>query len=286
MPRCLLPAPSDLQSLIWYFHAETAGGGEVAIPAMPFPTLGIYIHGAGEYWTEQGWRPVPQAFYIGPFSRPVRMRATTGCDFVCARLWPGQQTRLFDLPDDLLRDVFVPLAFLCRDAANLPARLGAGAGPQDWVGRLLGWLRGLAYQRECRQPDSLLLPSPQLLAPASRLAAQCSLSMRQFERRFRASYGLNLREMHRQLRYLRTMNVLMNQPLQRGDLAGLAAAAGYYDQAQMTRDFSELIGLTPARLLKQQDMDDPDWQLFRFQGQERELVFGSARQHGLFEPAA
>lgn len=284
MPRYLLPAPPDLQSLIWYFHAETAAGGEVAIPAMPFPTLGIYIHGAGEYWTGQLWQPVPQVFYVGPFSRPVRMRATAGCDFVCARLWPGQQARLFDLPDDLLRDVFVPLAFLCAEAANLPHRLGAG--PQAWVGRLADWLRGLAYQRECGRSDSLLLPQQHLVAPASMLATRCSLSLRQFERRFRASYGLNLREMQRQLRYLRTMNVLMNQPLQRGDLAGLAAAAGYYDQAQMTRDFSELIGLTPARLLRQQAMDDPDWQLFRFQAQERELVFGSARQYGVFEPTA
>lgn len=284
MPRLLLPAPPDLQSLIWYFHAEVDGGGEVVIPAMPFPTLGIYIRGGGDYLCGQGWQPVPQAFYIGPFSRPIRMRATSGCCFICARLWPGQQARLFDLPGDALRDVFVPLALLCSGVASLLDRLGEIGGPPAWAAILADWIRRQAYQCECRQVARLYLPQHVLAASASTLATQCSLGVRQFERRFRASYGLSLREMHRQLRYLRTMNVLMTQPLQRGDLAVLAAAVGYYDQAQMTRDFSELIGLTPARLVRQQEMDEPDWQLLRFQGNERELIFGSARQHGLFEP--
>jgi len=41
------------------------------------------------------------------------------------------------------------------------------------------------------------------------------------------------------------------RPGERVDLAGTAAAHGFFDQAQLTHDFTDLVGLTPAAWAEQ-----------------------------------
>jgi AraC-like DNA-binding protein len=88
------------------------------------------------------------------------------------------------------------------------------------------------------------------LAGAGRLrvadiARRVGWSERHLTARFRAETGLGPKQAARVVRFDRARRVLAASP--RPDLAGLAAATGYADQAHLTRDWRAFTGLPPLR---------------------------------------
>ena len=79
------------------------------------------------------------------------------------------------------------------------------------------------------------------------LARRVGWSERHLTARFRAETGLGPKEAARVVRFDRARRALARSP--RPDLAGLAAAAGYADQAHLTRDWRAFTGLPPLRWL-------------------------------------
>lgn len=78
------------------------------------------------------------------------------------------------------------------------------------------------------------------------LAAQAQCSGRQLERLFLAEVGVPPRLLASILRFRRVFDVLEASPSpSAGVWAGAAAAAGYFDQAHMIRDFKRFAGQTP-----------------------------------------
>jgi len=83
------------------------------------------------------------------------------------------------------------------------------------------------------------------------VAARVGWSERHLGERFRAEYGLSPKEAARVVRFDRARRALAAQ-VGRGnplDLAGLAVAAGYADQAHLTREWRAFSGLPPTRWL-------------------------------------
>jgi AraC-like DNA-binding protein len=79
------------------------------------------------------------------------------------------------------------------------------------------------------------------------LVRQVGWSERHFVVQFRDQLGLAPKAFARILRFARAVRVLTNN--QTPDLAELAHACGYYDQAHFTRDFRAFAGTTPSALL-------------------------------------
>ena len=77
-------------------------------------------------------------------------------------------------------------------------------------------------------------------------AAGGGVSPRQLERRFRAAVGVPPKALARVLRF---QAVLQAVGAGAGDWAGLALDHGYFDQPHLIRDFQELSGESPSRLL-------------------------------------
>ena len=87
--------------------------------------------------------------------------------------------------------------------------------------------------------------------PVAELAAETGWSERHLRTKFRTQTGLGPKEAGRVIRFDRTRRELQRRraagvPL---DLAGLAVAAGYFDQAHMDRDFRMLAGCPPTTWL-------------------------------------
>jgi AraC-like DNA-binding protein len=78
------------------------------------------------------------------------------------------------------------------------------------------------------------------------LAAELGCSRRYLTSRFSAEVGLAPKAVARQLRFAAVRERLTRAPKH---LAEIAAAAGYYDQAHLNRDFRELTGVTPTEFL-------------------------------------
>eukprot|EP01032_Pedospumella_encystans_P014501 gene14501-16647_t len=108
--------------------------------------------------------------------------------------------------------------------------------------------------------------------PVQKMADLNRRCVRQFERRFLAAYGQNLRDSRRLARYARALAMMMSgpQPLPRGQLTRIAMDAGYHDQAHMVRDFSGLLGQAPGGLMA--GPDTGELRLLRYDADSRPAV--------------
>lgn len=79
------------------------------------------------------------------------------------------------------------------------------------------------------------------------LVREVGWSERHFVVQFRDHVGVAPKAFARILRFARAVRVLTNHPAP--DLADVAQACGYYDQAHFTRDFRAFAGTTPSALL-------------------------------------
>lgn len=252
--RLALAPPPALSGLVHHFHIEYASAGRVVVPASPLAQLTFFIAGGSLLPPDQGRRRLlDQAFVCGPMSRAIPAEWQPGTTFVSALIEPSRFSGLFGVPLNELLNLPVPL----DDAVpGLPYRelqeaLLAARHAAAWVELISDWLLRLAARREAALRAAFRLPAALLFSPAETIAREHGISVRQFERRFLAAYGQNLRESRRLARYARALGMMLSgpQPLPRGQLTRIAMDAGYHDQAHMVRDFTELLGQAPGSLL-------------------------------------
>ena len=79
-----------------------------------------------------------------------------------------------------------------------------------------------------------------------RVAAHLGVTTRHLRRVFADNVGLSPKEYARAARLQRAVRMAVN----RNDWSGIAADAGYYDQAHFIADFRELMGVTPGMFVK------------------------------------
>lgn len=92
----------------------------------------------------------------------------------------------------------------------------------------------------------------------SALAADCFLSLRQFERRFKQRIGVSPKMFARILRFESLLNSLIQDPA--FSFADAASRLGYHDQSHVIHEFKTWAGCTPRAFLaraKQREMRGP-----------------------------
>jgi AraC-like DNA-binding protein len=163
------------------------------------------------------------------------------------RFRPSAGGTALGLPLSEIRDQRVGLAGLVPAAAR---RLPATLGPAEAAARTLdvaGALVADADSDHAASRAAALLRDPSARTEA--VAADVGLSGRQLRRRVEAAAGYGPKTLQRVLRFRRFVRMLdaAGQP---PDLASAAAAAGYADQAHLTRECSAFSGLTPTALAR------------------------------------
>jgi AraC-like DNA-binding protein len=165
-----------------------------------------------------------------------------------ARFHPGAAPALLRLPAAELLDDHAPLAAIdSRLAARLDARLEGARNEQQAFAALGDELT--------RRLDALAPPDPAVRAavrllpdrPVSDVAAHVFLSERQLQRRFVEYVGYGPKTLQRILRFQRAIGQLQSPD---AGLAGVAATAGYADQAHLSRESRRLAGLSPRQLAR------------------------------------
>ena len=213
------------------------------------------------------WRAGTGVSLAGPDTGPVVVSSAPGSVIAGVRFRPGAGGPALGLPLSALLDQQL-------DPAALRTALPGGHGA-DLVTRVHGGLAaGEALARLVRltgemvtsaPPDSVVAEAARRLArPASRagpvlqtspvaqvssVARDLGLSERQLHRRCVAAVGYGPVLLRRVLRFRRFVSRIDADPAA-DDLAGLAAEAGYADQAHLTRESRELAGLPPAALAR------------------------------------
>jgi AraC-like DNA-binding protein len=201
------------------------------------------------------WRRGTGVFLAGPDTGPVVMPMPPGTVLAGVRFRPGAGGPALGRPLEGLLDQRVGAAEL---RTELPAGLGAALGrqlrpdlePAEALRLLVRLAGGLVAERP---PDPLVAAAAFRLgrpgAQVGVVAAGLALSERQLNRRCGTAVGYGPALLRRVLRFRRFVSRL-DAARQVPDLARLAAAAGYADQAHLTRECGRLAGLTPAALAR------------------------------------
>ena len=196
--------------------------------------------------TDLIWQSGAGAFVAGPDTGPLPDTRPPGTVLVGARFRPGAGGAALGVPLSELLDQRV-------DAADLPAvpgrRLPGSLAPAEALRRMARIAAELVTERP---PDRLVLDAVHLLgrpgARADLVAVRLGLGERQLRRRCQAAVGYGPRMLARVLRFRRFLS--RAEAAGAADLAGLAAEAGYADQAHLTRESTRLAGLPPAALVR------------------------------------
>lgn len=181
----------------------------------------------------------------GAMTRTHEFHLPSGQVTIGLRFRPGMASAMLRVPADQLTDQTISL--------------------DDLLGNRVRYLRErLANARTIEEHVAIIqqfAPSSSAITPAQKaitalvascgdlriedLAAMANLSARQFRRQCLTLTGLTPKRLARVLRFQAAM--AHARAASRPDWARLAAECGYYDQAHLIRDFTELAGQTPAQ---------------------------------------
>jgi len=236
------------------------------------PSTGIAAHVAS-LWTrgpepaERAHRIVPDAcadivwvtgrrlLVAGPSTGPVVSTIPRGGSAVGVRFRVGAAGSALGIPARELLDGYADLEAVWGDAgAELADRLAAAPTLDVAVAVLTA-----AVERRLPPPGAIdpvvraaAVGAAQPRTPVEALGAGLGIGERQLRRRFDDAVGYGPKTLQRVLRFQRFLALAEAERTAGAadpDLAQLAFAAGYADQAHLTRECTRLAGLPPAALL-------------------------------------
>ncbi|WP_370965559.1 helix-turn-helix domain-containing protein [Amycolatopsis sp. cg9] len=190
-------------------------------------------------------------FIAGPDTAAWSSVTRPGAELHGLRFAPGRAAAVLGVAADELRDTRVPLGDLwgregellaerlltgeMTPAEAVASRLPSAAAPDPAVAELVTRLEaGAARVAEAVTP-------PSTRAPVKDPAEPATISERRLRRRFVQAVGYGPATYLRVSRFQRAIALAPGAP----NLAALAVAAGYSDQAHLSRDCRALTGLTP-----------------------------------------
>lgn len=186
---------------------------------------------------------------VGPQTGPTAETLMPGSRVVGVRLRPGAAAAILGLPASELVDLSVGVDELWGDAA---AELGEAVA----AGGSVAALERAVAARLAGAPklDPIAMEAARLLLPwragdVGSLTSSLYISESQLRRRFQAAIGVGPKVLQRMLRFQGFLALAHRRAWPSGELAGLAAQAGYADQAHLTRESLRLAGRSPRALL-------------------------------------
>jgi AraC-like DNA-binding protein len=235
--------------LIGYLGGEISGpeGAEQRVlPARPNSFVQIVLDGQlALHDQSSGTRlEVPQAGLYGLLSQHrFDMEVTGTLRSFSARLQPAAAGVLFGADPVTLIDSIVAI----EPPASLLAALRAAPDWQAMVAPMDAWLLSLASGKRRDDPVAREASRLRLLhgnIAIQELADAAGLSLRHFQRRFRALTGLNPKHYARICRIGHAIHRKELEP--ETSWTALALDAGYSDQSHFIRDFKALTGILPS----------------------------------------
>jgi AraC-like DNA-binding protein len=220
-----LPPPHELAHLVRCLWIRTGTGDETLV--LPDGCLDVIVRDG-------------MAVVAGPDTGPVPAQTEPGTLVTGLRLRPGAAAAL-GIPGDELRDVRVPLDDLWGSAGR---ELGerVDGDPLALASALRGRLLATPLDPRMFEAARRLAREPETPVPA--LAEGIGLGERHLRRRFAAAVGYGPKTFARIARFRAALTLIRSgEPL-----ASAALAAGYADQAHMTREMAALAGRTPGAL--------------------------------------
>jgi AraC-like DNA-binding protein len=173
------------------------------------------------------------------------------------RVRPGTVRSIFGFPAGRILNGGATLSDLAPGAGTLHQRLLLTTNLHDRHAVLEDWVRS-AIARNGTVDDAVVAACRLLTADPDleigELSRRFNWNVRTIHRQFRAACGYGPKHFHRIMRIQKAIRVMhATAPT---SLAGAAHAAGYADQAHMTRDFRDITGFSPRQYIA---FARPEW---------------------------
>jgi AraC-like DNA-binding protein len=198
----------------------------------------------------ESFRVQPTSLAVSQTRRFVEIRPTGRSGFVSARLFPWGACHLFDLPVEEFADRSIPAQELWgEDAARLEERLVLVNSPRERVRALQSFLIGKLREDRNGALEGWVgaIRNRRGNVAVSGLCAELGVGERSLERGFRKGLGMTPKQFARLTRFLEACRALRNGGWT--NLAELALACGYADQAHFNRNIKDFSGLAPRQFL-------------------------------------
>jgi AraC-like DNA-binding protein len=249
-----LAPPPKLRGLVhrlWVLRGLAPAGGPFQ-RAMPDGRAELIFNFADPFECLDGGsaRTQPQSLLVGPGRRAMAIRPTGRVDLIGVRFRPEALTAWLRVSGAELADAAFALEGVPAPLeASLPEQLAETGGTGDRLAIL-----GRHLAKTTGSPDRRLSAAVDLVLGDGRarpegVARKLGMSRRQLGRLFQERIGIPPKSLGRLGRFQRALRELDGNP--RASLAGLAARAGYFDQAHLSRDFRLFAGTTPRRYLRE-----------------------------------
>ncbi|MBC3875442.1 helix-turn-helix domain-containing protein [Undibacterium flavidum] len=251
------------------------------IPAILSPSIMLMVRGGAEIVHANGRRAsVPRFFLRGPFTEPMYVEYAPDTITMTVCLIPGMLSKTANLeianllngsvPMDQIFDPICVAAFLKKIDATCEAGVDAESNVRDFHTFLS---QVLHEHKKNILGDAIVAAHKKIFFPMMTLSAYFGIGERQLERRIRTTFGVNLRELRRLVRFGFTLQRIANEGSTWGDLTQVAQDSGYYDQAHMHKEFQDLAGISPTNLLQRIAAKDPAYWVYQLSPSEFQNLF-------------
>jgi AraC-like DNA-binding protein len=234
------PPPADLREVVACLWLRVVRGTD---PAQASP---IIPDGCGDLMVYDDSPPI----VAGPDATTRWVTLGNGTVIIGARFRPGGIRAVFGCPATTILNRTVLLSDLSAGATRLHERLLLAGSVRRRQKVLADWIRSALCGRtlldaRVRAACRWLTNEPR--ADISAMADRFDWHVRTVRRDFHAACGYGPKHFQRIMRIQRAIRE--SHELSDARLVEVALAAGYADQAHMTRDFRDITGATPAQHL-------------------------------------
>jgi AraC-like DNA-binding protein len=249
-----LAPPPELGALVhrlWVLRGVAPAGGPFQ-RAMPDGRAELIFNFADPFECLDGRdvREQPLSLLVGPGRRAMAIRPTGKVDLIGIRFRPEALTGWLRVRGEAVADAAFELAEVPAPLeATLPEQLAAADGTADRLAVLRRHLAKTSGSSDRRLAAAVDMAMGDGCVRPDTIARSLGMSRRQLSRLFQERIGIPPKSLGRLGRFQRVLRELDGNP--RSSLAGVAARAGYFDQAHMSRDFRLFAGTTPSRHLRE-----------------------------------
>lgn len=251
MPYQKIDPPLALRSLVrgfWYLRldlAELPEGFEILPDS--YPEILFHFGSPCYLTTPTGRQRLPSPFVVGLLQHPIRLSAPGRVDFLSAQCFPWTPTTWVE------QDTGPALAQLHRALAQAVA---AGQITRALAQLTQHFLAKPVSIDHALHQAGIAMRAAHGQVPVGQLASAACATVRTLERKCRLVTGYSIKSIATLMRFEQVRNQLWRQPT--SPLASLAQAAGYADQAHLSREFKRFSGTTPARFARTGGQPLPD----------------------------
>lgn len=254
-------------------------------PASLCPSLMLFLRGSAQVEQPDGsFLTLPRIVINGPFVRPTHWMTSPDYCAISVQFRPGMLQQAIGIHPASLISSSVSL-YDVVDPARIDALLAAIDAKRDPSGAAGAFLSEcmavfqhflldiLDHKKKQGMGAAFLAAHQKMFMPMIDLALHFGIGERQLERRVRESFGINLRDTRRLVRFGWSLLRIIGQPVSWGDLTQIAHDSDYYDQAHMHKEYVEFTGFSPTSLLQKIASDDPAFWIYRLSNSDTKKLF-------------